>query len=267
MNKRFWLVIRQGIIVSLVFSIILIGGCKKNSDIGKTSEVEFEVETDTDSNSKLDESSDKKLDSNSDSSSGSTGDTADFYQLEFSRDSDIFARINGKSYKADCTIPLSDLRYLHVLYIGFDNETHQGEIICNKAIADDLLEIFEELYDNSYQIEKIALIDEYGADDEASMEANNTSCFNYRTMTNSTKVSKHGQGLAIDINPLYNPYVKGEGESMIVEPTNALEYVDRTKSYPGKISHDDLAYQLFTAHGFSWGGDWNSLKDYQHFEK
>ena len=191
----------------------------------------------------------------------------DFYAEEFTEDSEIFSRIKGISYKDNCTVPVSDLRYLHVLHVGFDGQTHEGEIICNKAIADDLLEIFEELYNNNYQIEKIKLVDEYDADDESSMADNNSSCFNFRFISHTTKISKHGAGMAIDINPLYNPYVKTVDGNLNIEPANSIDYVDRSQDFPHKIDETDLAYQLFTAHGFEWGGSWQSAKDYQHFEK
>ena len=99
------------------------------------------------------------------------------------------------------------------------------------------------------------------------MSWGNSSSFNFRFITHSKKVSKHGYGLAIDINPLYNPYYKktDEGEE-IVEPINAKEYVDRTKEFKHKIDEKDPAYKLFTEHGFEWGGNWKSCKDYQHFE-
>jgi len=77
-----------------------------------------------------------------------------FYAAEI--DDVIFARIKGKSFKDDCTVPREDLRYLHVLHVGFDGETHEGELICNKAIAGDLLDIFQKLYEAKYQIEKIS---------------------------------------------------------------------------------------------------------------
>lgn len=194
-------------------------------------------------------------------------DTENFYGIEFTEDSEIFARIKGKSYKDDCTIPVSDLRYLHVLHVGFDGQTHEGEIICNKSIAEDLLEIFEALYEAEYPIEKIKLVDEYNAEDEASMADNNSSCFNFRFISHTTKVSNHGAGLAIDINPLYNPYVKTVDGALSIEPANGAPYVDRSADFPYKIDENDLAYQLFTAHGFTWGGAWSSSKDYQHFEK
>ena len=93
---------------------------------------------------------------------------------------DIFEKMQGKSYKADCTLPRENLRYIHVLHVGFDNQVHEGELVVNKDIADDVLEIFKELYESGYQIEKVRLVDEYDADDEASMSDNNSSAFNFR---------------------------------------------------------------------------------------
>jgi len=188
-----------------------------------------------------------------------------FYAAEI--DDVIFARIKGKSFKDDCTVPREDLRYLHVLHVGFDGETHEGELICNKAIAGDLLDIFQKLYEAKYQIEKIRLVDEYNADDELSMRDNNSSCFNFRFISHTTRVSKHGLGLAVDINTLYNPYVKEVDGKINIEPATAVEYVDRTKDFPHKIDENDLCCKLFKQHGFEWGGDWKSVKDYQHFEK
>lgn len=188
-----------------------------------------------------------------------------FYAAEI--DDVIFARIKGKSYKDNCTVPLSDLRYLHVMHIGFDGEPHEGELICNASIAADLLDIFQKLYEAGYQIEKIRLVDEYNADDETSMRDNNSSCFNFRFISHTTKVSKHGLGLAVDINTLYNPYIKTVDGKTYIEPATAGEYVDRAKDFPHKIDENDLCYKLFTQHGFEWGGNWKSVKDYQHFEK
>ncbi len=163
---------------------------------------------------------------------------------------------------------MEDLRYLQVLHIGFDGEAHVGELIVNEAIADDILEIMQQLYENQYPIERMVLVDEYGGDDELSMQANNTSCFNYRTVEGSDNLSKHSYGLAIDINPFYNPcvrtYADGSSKSF---PEGSGEYADRSKDFPYKIDKDDLCYRLFTEHGFRWGGTWNSLKDYQHFDK
>ena len=180
---------------------------------------------------------------------------------------DIFEKMQGKSYKADCTLPRENLRYIHVLHVGFDNQVHEGELVVNKDIADDVLEIFKELYESGYQIEKVGLVDEYDADDEASMSDNNSSAFNFRFISHTTKISKHGMGMAVDINTLYNPYVKTVDGELSIEPANATDYVDRSRDFSHKIDHDDLCYKLFTEHGFEWGGDWTHSKDYQHFEK
>lgn len=147
--------------------------------------------------------------------------------------------MQGKSYKADCTLPRENLRYIHVLHVGFDNQVHEGELVVNKDIADD----------------------------EASMSDNNSSAFNFRFISHTTKISKHGMGMAVDINTLYNPYVKTVDGELSIEPANAADYVDRSNDFSHKIDHDDLCYKLFTEHGFEWGGDWTHSKDYQHFEK
>ena len=165
-------------------------------------------------------------------------------------------------------IAYDDLCYLHLLHYDFDGNPAEGELICNKTIAQDLVEIFYELYRNEYRLERVQLIDEFDGDDIASMEANNTSCFNYRVVEGSTFLSKHALGLAIDINPLYNPYITyGKDGSENISPATATDYADRSASFPYKIDENDLCYKLFTQHGFTWGGNWNSCKDYQHFQK
>ena len=188
----------------------------------------------------------------------------EFYITEI--DDDLFARMKGKSFKEDCTLSTEELRYLHILHVGFDGETHEGEMVVNARIAETVLDVFRELYQAGYQIEKVQLVDEYNADDELSMEDNNSSSFNFRFISHTTTVSKHGLGMAVDINTRYNPYIKDVDGKTCIEPINAGDYVDRTKDFAHKIDHDDLCYQLFTEHGFEWGGDWTTAKDYQHFE-
>lgn len=168
---------------------------------------------------------------------------------------EIFARIKGKSFKDNCTLPREDLRYLHVLHKNLRGETLEGEIICNVYIACDLLDIFQKLYAANYPIEKIRLVDEYDADDELSMRDNNSSCFNFRFISHTTKVSKHGLGLAMYVNTLYNPYTKVVDGKRILEPATAGAYLDRTKNFPYKIDENDLCYRLFIEHGFEWGGN------------
>ena len=180
----------------------------------------------------------------------------------------VFARINGVSYQENPYISRDDLRYLRVLHYNPAGEIHTGELICNQAIAEDLCSIFQSLYEAQYPIERMVLVDDYNGDDGASMAANNTSCFNYRVVAGTTTLSNHAKGLAIDINPQYNPYITyGADGSQYIEPENGQPYANREMNFPMKIDHDDLCYQLLTAHGFEWGGDWDTPKDYQHFER
>lgn len=177
-----------------------------------------------------------------------------------------FPELSENSENSD--ISYEELRYVHILHYDFDGNLAEGELICNAAIAQDLVEIFHELYRNEYRIEEVKLIDEYDGDDNLSMADNNTSCFNYRNVPGSTSLSKHALGRAVDVNPLYNPYITyNEDGSENILPENATDYADRSKKFPYKIDEDDLCYKLFTEHGFVWGGNWNSCKDYQHFQK
>lgn len=118
----------------------------------------------------------------------------------------IFKRIDGNSFKSGCPVKRKDLRYLKLLHYDLQGKIRLGELICNAKIADDLCGIFKTFYDSVYPIASMQLIDEYGADDEVSMQANNTSCFNFRHTSAGNKISRHGYGMAVDLNPLYNPY-------------------------------------------------------------
>ena len=188
-----------------------------------------------------------------------------FYSTEITED--VKSRIWGISYKENDNISLDSLRYLRILHWGFDGETYIGEIIVNKSIADDILEIMYELYQNDYLIERMVLIDEYGADDEASMQANNSSGFNYRVISGTSSLSKHSLGMAVDINPFYNPYVVKKSDGTVsISPEGSEPYTDRDADLPYMLSNDDLCVKLFKEKGFTWGGDWKSVKDYQHFE-
>lgn len=182
---------------------------------------------------------------------------------------DVFSRIYGKSYKKECTLPKSSLRYLRILHRNAEGKIQLGELICNASIANDLLDIFRQLYINNYKIERVSLVDVYDADDEKSMAANNTSCFNYRQVMNSTTLSKHSRGMAIDINPLFNPC--HHLRTGLVEPANGKKYtsnrINNGKTKVTFIDKNDLCYKLFIQHGFTWGGNWRTVKDYQHFEK
>lgn len=188
-----------------------------------------------------------------------------FYFEEISEE--VKTRIYGKSYAKDCEVPYSDLRYVRLLHVDYEGKTRIGELIVSRLIAEDITEIFKELYINKYPIEEIVLVDEYDAVDNKSMAANNTSAFNYRKIADTDRLSNHSLGLAIDINPLYNPYVRTIDGKTVVLPDNGEEYADRSDKNPYYIDHDDLCFKAFIERGFTWGGDWKKSKDYQHFEK
>ena len=191
----------------------------------------------------------------------------DFYYEPLSDETKEF--ITGTSFPADGSVKISydDLAYVHVLHVDFDGNTQIGELICNKAIAQDFVEIFYDLYMAEYPIQKICLVENYNGDDELSMQANNTSCFNYRNISGTTELSKHAYGLAIDINPFYNPYVITQGGKKKIYPAGSEVYSNRNLDVPYIIDKNDLCYQLFIDRGFTWGGSWKTSKDYQHFEK
>ena len=183
----------------------------------------------------------------------------------------VYARMRGVSFPereaVRAGVRRTELRYLQVLYYDFDGVERQGDLVCNIAIAEDLLDIFKKLHEAHYPIACVRLIDDYGANDELSMAANNTSCFCFRVVEGSKTLSKHAKGMAIDINPLQNPCVRKKGGKTIVQPSAGASYANRSRRFDHKIGKQDLAYRLFTEHGFKWGGSWRSVKDYQHFEK
>lgn len=186
---------------------------------------------------------------------------------------EVYQRINGRSYQENPNIALSDLRYLKMLHYNYDHQIQVGEMIVNAQIADEICSIFQELFENEYEIYSMYLVDNYWAgdgdsSDYASIDVNNTSAFNYREQTGGGALSNHAYGCAIDINPMENPYVVYDGDTPVEwAHSNADPYIDRTSGAEHVITHDDLCYQIFAKYGYSWGGDWSNPKDYQHFEK
>ena len=189
----------------------------------------------------------------------------------------IFERINGKSYYENDNVELSDLRYLMVPHYNFDGRIQVGEIIVNARLAEEFIEIFKELFDIGYQIRSMYLIDNYWQPsgdpddaDTASIDADNTSAFSYRVITYGTTLSRHAYGCAIDLNPLENPYatISEDGSYYTIHEESRQYLNSRSSEMPHVITHEDPAYQIFVnEHGFTWGGDWGNVVDYQHFEK
>jgi hypothetical protein len=165
------------------------------------------------------------------------------------------------SWRPGCPVPVEQLRAIDVRHFGNDGAVHTGRLIVAANLANGMVEVFRALYNARFPIERMEPIDRYGGDDMRSIKANNTSAFNCRAVTGGTGWSEHAYGRAIDVNPFVNPYVKGS----TVLPPEAAPYTDRRRNDPGMIHSDDAVVRAFAARGWSWGGYWSSLKDYQHF--
>jgi hypothetical protein len=181
---------------------------------------------------------------------------------------DIKDKMIGNSYNEAAQIPFGELSYVQVLYYGFDGKVYNGELVVNEIVSQDIVEIFKTLYTEKFPINKVALIDAYNGDDGASMADNNSSAFCWREIAGGGRLSMHAYGLAVDINPVINPYVQmGPDGAQTIKPPQGAAYLDRTVVVPGTVTKGDACYNAFISHGWSWGGDWTSLKDYQHFYK
>ena len=176
---------------------------------------------------------------------------------------ELFQRMYGKSYKEYCDIPLDALRYIRCLHRDIDGNIKVGELVMCTEVADKVCEIFHELYRQSYPIESMLLVDDFGASDEDSILHNNTSGFNYRTVDNTAELSNHAFGRAIDINPYYNVYYIPSINYIF--PPEGMAYTNREADFPYKLTEGDLCYTLFVNAGFSWGGYFTYNIDYQHF--
>jgi hypothetical protein len=182
-----------------------------------------------------------------------------------------WAAMRNKSYHAEVKgcAQRADLVLLTVPYWNYDGGSKTGQLIVNKSVSGDLLSIFKTLYtDKSYAFERIDLIDKYGGDDRASMTVNNTSAYNCRVVSGTNRLSSHARGLAVDINPFTNPYVWKEGTSPPgATAFDTLKEREAAKTKPGMILRNGPLVKAFKAKGWKWGGDWKSIKDYQHFSK
>ena len=176
---------------------------------------------------------------------------------------ELKTEMTGNSYNENGPVKMNELVLVKVKYVNFNDEEKTGNIIINKKLANDILEIFNELYEARYPIEKVNIIDKYSNSDELSMEDNNTYAFSVRPKTGKKSFSKHAYGFAVDINPVQNPYIKNK----IIEPKTSIDYLDRKNIRKGMIVKGDVCYNAFKKRGWTWGGEWKSLKDYQHFEK
>jgi hypothetical protein len=172
-------------------------------------------------------------------------------------------RIVGSSWHRGCPVGLGDLRLLRVTYWGFDDRPHNGRLVVNKRFDDQIIAVMKRLYKLRYPIRRMQLVDRYDAVDDRSMAHDNTSAFNCRFVAGTTRWSMHAYGLAIDLNPIENPYVSGSH----VSPPAGEPYADRSRQAPGMIHEGDEVFEAFAKKaGWEWLGDGpQTIRDYQHF--
>lgn len=150
------------------------------------------------------------------------------------------------------------LTIVTVPYVSFAEIRGEGQLVVHEALAEEVRDIFQRLFEMQFPMQKIVPIVAYGWDDAVSMADNNTSAFNYRVIAGTNRLSHHATGRAIDINPLQNPYI---GVNGIAAPPGAVY----NPAQQGTITDDVVS--LFKSYGWEWGGDWSDRKDWQHFEK
>lgn len=237
---------------------------KNESELNEdeTNEIPIEeVQQKEETPKETDQTEEIKEQNNTEDKNPPTATEVEFYHKEISQ-----ALINEMESIAPLdkdVITYDDLRHVVVTHLGFDGESYQGNLIVNKDVADEVVDIFKEVYESKYPIQQMKLMNEYNNNDDESMKANNTSGFNYRDIAGTDTLSYHAYGLAIDINPLMNPYVVDD----LVSPAEGESYADRSTSKEGMITEGDALHEAFLKRGWKWGGYWKNSKDYQHFSK
>ncbi|MDR1839424.1 MAG: M15 family metallopeptidase [Treponema sp.] len=181
-------------------------------------------------------------------------------------DSDMSYEQAFEGLSANCPLNIKNRqRLINVKYYSFDNKVHQGQMVIDMDLADDIEFAFEEALKENFLVNSVIPLSHISFrrnglwDDNLSMEANNTSCFNYRTITGGQIISLHASGRAVDINPLQNPYIKGN----ILLPVNS----NYNPYITGTLTSENIIVRSLLSRGWEWGGNWTSPKDYQHLEK
>ncbi len=177
--------------------------------------------------------------------------------------------LEGNSWRKGCPVGLSDLRYIRIKHFNFKGGNSTGELIVHKDVVNSVNNIFEELYNIKYPINQMRLVSDFKGNDWKSIEADNSSALNCRSVTgNKKKWSNHAYGKAIDINPIENPYISRKGyisHKTSVKYRKRVHMQSRGIADKAMLLKNDKATKIFKKYGWSWGGDWNSVKDYQHF--
>jgi hypothetical protein len=172
------------------------------------------------------------------------------------------ARVLARStWEPACPVSADDLAYVRLAFWGFDDRRHTGELLLNRSVARDVVAVFRKLYRARFPFEELRVTSRSELEAPPTGDGNNTGAFVCRPTVGSTTYSQHAYGLAFDIDPFQNPYTNGD----LVLPELASSYLDRDHVRPGMITPDGVVVRAFAAIGWTWGGAWRSLKDYQHF--
>jgi len=177
--------------------------------------------------------------------------------------------VTGRTWHKGCPVSPDDLRYIRLKHRNFHRSEKMGEIIVHKDVAEEVVEIFRELYEIGYPIRQMRLVSDFRGSDWQSIEADNTSAFNCRKATGSKKWSKHSYGKAIDLNSIENPYISRSGKIVHIKSLQYRKRVHKSNTSADKavLLKNDKAVKIFKKYDWKWGGDWSSVKDYQHFSK
>jgi hypothetical protein len=171
--------------------------------------------------------------------------------------------IERSTWRPGCPVDRTELAWVRLTYWGFDQRRHSGELLVNRTAATDLVAAFRQLYEARFPIESMGIEGLAELDAPPTGDGNGTGSFVCRPVTGGTEFSQHAYGLAVDLDPFQNPYVRGD----VVLPELASAYLDRGWLRPGMVTPDGPAVRAFASVGWEWGGAWSSLKDYQHFSR
>jgi D-alanyl-D-alanine carboxypeptidase len=179
------------------------------------------------------------------------------------------AEMRGTTWRPGCPVPLADLRLLALSYWGFDARPHVGPLVVNASVADDIVWVFRRLFESRFPIHNLRLAREFNpSQDDHDTPADPSAAFNCRPVVtpsgpSATTFSQHAYGLAVDINPIENPFVL-DG---YVRNRYSRPYRDRTRQAPGMVHEGDVVVRSFAAIGWGWGGNWSNGQDYMHFSQ
>lgn len=177
------------------------------------------------------------------------------------------AAMVGVSWHEGCPVGPEQLVRLEVSTVRPDGSEAPGVLVVHQDAAAALTLVFQALWDARFPIASAVPIEAFAGNDDASMAANNTSAFNCRGIDGGSTFSQHAHGLAVDVNPLWNPYVKTRKGTELIKPPAGRDWMVRKPGIPGLITPGDAAVEAFRAAGWRWGGAWSSAKDYQHFSR